>query len=333
MITGTFIDEITHDIPSSNWGPLEWEADFRAMKMIGIDTVIVIRNGYKDFATFKSSVIQKHNSYVCAPDDLLGLFLGLADKYSMSLFFGTYDSGKYWMEGQYQLEVDINKAFTEEVVDKYGHHESFKGWYISHEIDTYNPAVMKVYRQLGRHLKDLKDMPILISPYIHGKKQFAENPITLAEHEKSWDRVFAEIKDCVDVVAFQDGNVDFSELLDYLHVNASLARKYGLKSWTNVETFDRDKPIKFPPVSWPVLHRKMEAATEAGVDKLITFEFSHFMSPNSTYLAARNLYSRYCNWLEKKGDLDQMNADKYSASGKFGNDFVDKTLASSRVTG
>ena len=29
-ITGTFLDEITHDIPSANWGPEEWAADFDA---------------------------------------------------------------------------------------------------------------------------------------------------------------------------------------------------------------------------------------------------------------------------------------------------------------
>ncbi|RYZ53913.1 MAG: DUF4434 domain-containing protein, partial [Chitinophagaceae bacterium] len=29
QITGTFIDEISHDIPHQNWGPKEWEQDFQ----------------------------------------------------------------------------------------------------------------------------------------------------------------------------------------------------------------------------------------------------------------------------------------------------------------
>ena len=303
-ITGTFIDEITHDIPSANWGPKEWEKDFQAMKLVGIDTVIIIRNGYKNSVTFNSKAIKKHTSIIAPPTDLLNLFLTLSEKYNMQLFFGTYDSGKYWMKGEYQKEVDINKAFTEEVIQKYGHFDSFKGWYISHEIDTYNPSVMKVYRQLGNFLKSLKDIPILISPYIHGKKQFAENPTTLSEHEKSWDKAFAEIEDCVDIVAFQDGNVDYSELHDYLEVNSRLARKYGLTSWTNVESFDRDMPIKFPPISWPAMYHKMDAAAKADVDKMITFEFSHFMSPNSIYPAAKNLFERYYEWLLNSSQLD-----------------------------
>ena len=45
--------------------------------------------------------------------------------------------------------------------------------------------------------------------------------------------------------------------------------------------------------------RKMEAAMESGVEKLITFEFSHFMSPNSINPEARNLHDRYCEWLKR----------------------------------
>jgi beta-galactosidase GanA len=39
LITGTFLDEISHDIPHQNWGPAEWETDFQHMKKAGIDTV------------------------------------------------------------------------------------------------------------------------------------------------------------------------------------------------------------------------------------------------------------------------------------------------------
>lgn len=299
-ITGTFLDEITHDIPSANWGPEEWSRDFDAMKEIGIDTVFVTRSGYKDKVTFESEVIKKECGHILpVPFDLMDIFLEEAERCGMDLFFGTYDSGKYWMKGDYQKEIDINKEFVEEAVNKYGHRKAFKGWYISHEIDTYNEDVMKVYRQLSNHLKDIKDLPILISPYIHGKKQFAENPITLAEHSSSWEKIFAEIQNCVDIVAFQDGNVDYDNLYDYLTVNTNLAKKYGITCWSNVETFDRDMPIKFPPISWPALLHKIQAAEKAGVDKLITFEFSHFLSPNSIYPSARNLNKRYCEWLEE----------------------------------
>jgi len=44
-ITGTFLDEISHDIPHQNWGEKEWDIEFGHIKAIGIDTVIMIRSG------------------------------------------------------------------------------------------------------------------------------------------------------------------------------------------------------------------------------------------------------------------------------------------------
>ena len=58
-ITGTFLDEISHDIPHQNWGEKEWEKDFQSMKLAGIDTVILIRCGHKRFITYPSEVLIK----------------------------------------------------------------------------------------------------------------------------------------------------------------------------------------------------------------------------------------------------------------------------------
>ena len=59
MITGTFLDEISHDIPHQNWSRKEWDTDFGYMKAIGIDTVILIRSGYKKWMTYPSKVLQE----------------------------------------------------------------------------------------------------------------------------------------------------------------------------------------------------------------------------------------------------------------------------------
>ena len=52
-------------------------------------------------------------------------------------------------------------------------------------------------------------------------------------------------------------------------------------------------PIKFFPIKFDKLRLKLEAAKRAGYDKGITFEFSHFMSPQSAYAQAGHLYDRY----------------------------------------
>lgn len=296
LITGTFLDEVTHDIPSQNWGPAEWRRDFDAMRAVGIDTVVLIRAGYRRHATFNSAVLRDHMGTFPAYTDLVDLFLTEAERCGMAFFFGTYDSGRYWISGQHQAEADLNRAFLDEVVERYGHRAAFKGWYLSHEVDVCDDGVMRVYEQLADHLRALKPLPILISPYIRGVKQFGDAAISLEQHVREWDAALAHLQGRVDVVAFQDGQVAYDELPEFLAANAELARRYGVASWSNVETFDRDMPIKFPPIDWQRLRYKMEQAERAGVDKLITFEFSHFMSPNSAYPAARHLYDRYAEF-------------------------------------
>ena len=119
-ISGTFLDEITHDIPTQNWGAAEWARDFDAMKAIGIDTVILIRAGYRELATFDSAVLRERVGSLPVREDLVELFLREAERCGMAFYFGTYDSGRYWVGGDYAREVDLNREFCDEVVARYG---------------------------------------------------------------------------------------------------------------------------------------------------------------------------------------------------------------------
>lgn len=292
-ITGTFLDEITHDIPSNNWGPSEWAADFDAMRAVGIDTVILIRAGYRDRMTFSSEVLSGEQAMRPAYLDLVDLFLAQAERTGMTFYFGIYDSGRYWHEGRPEKEVEINLRFTEEVAKKYAHRPAFGGWYMTHEIHEHHEGVTRLIERLARHVKGLKDVPVLMSPYVRGRKQFGDNPITPREHEEQWDEILAILSGFVDIIAFQDGQVEFSELPAFMEINTRLARKHGLRPWSNVESFERGMPLNFLPIDWRNLKNKIDVAEAGGVEKLITFEFSHFMSPNSMWPSARMLYQRY----------------------------------------
>lgn len=302
QITGTFIDEISHDIPHQNWSAAEWEQDFIYMQKMGIDTVILIRSGYRKFITYPSKYLIGKGCYN-PPIDLVELFLQLADKYNMQFYFGLYDSGEYWDTGNMQVEIVHNQFVIDEVWKKYGHHPSFKGWYLSMEISRKTKGAIEAFHKLGKQCKEVSNnLPTFISPWIDGKKSVLaasanlqkENAISLLEHEKEWGEIFDGIHTAVDAIAFQDGHVDYHELVDYLTINKKLATKYGLKAWTNCESFDRDMPIKFLPIKFEKMKLKLDAAKKCGYDKAITFEFSHFMSPQSMYGSAKHLYNRYC---------------------------------------
>lgn len=306
-ITGTFLDEISHDIPHQNWGVKEWEDDFKYMKSIGINTVILIRSGYRKFITYPSKyLIHQQNCYTPTVD-LVELFLRLAEKNEMQFYFGLYDSGEYWDTGNLAAEIEHNKFVIDEVWNQYGHYRSFKGWYLSMEISRRTIGAIDTFKTLGLQCKQISNnLPTFISPWIDGKKAVMassnvltkKEAVSVLEHEKEWDEIFDGIHSVVDAVAFQDGQIDYSDLETFFAVNKKLADKYNMKCWTNAETFDRDMPIKFLPIKFEKLKLKLEAAKKAGYDKAITFEFSHFMSPQSAYTQAHHLFNRYKEYIE-----------------------------------
>jgi Domain of unknown function (DUF4434)/Domain of unknown function (DUF5109) len=301
LLTGTFIDEISHDIPHQNWSYKEWRQDFMHMKAIGIDTVILIRSGYRKFITYPSAYLIQEGCYK-PPVDLVKMYLQIADELNMQFYFGLYDSGKYWDTGNMQHEIDANKYIIDEVWQQYGHYKSFKGWYLSMEISRKTKGAIEAFSSLGKQCKEVSNgLSTFISPWIDGKKAVMaasgiltkEQNISLQEHEREWNEIFDGIHKYVDAVAFQDGHIDYSELDSFFSINKQLAKKYNMQCWTNAETFDRDMPIKFFPIKFEKLLLKLEAAKRAGYDKAITFEFSHFLSPQSSYIQAHHLYNRY----------------------------------------
>lgn len=291
-ITGTFLDEITHDIPSQNWGRAEWRREFELYQRIGIDSVIIIRAGYRNRCIFPSRSIE---GLLPVYEDLGRVFFDLAEEYGLKVFFGLYDSGHHWVKRTWWKEVDINKAFIDEVVERYGSSPAFKGWYMCHETGKNHGHIIDIFNSLGTHCKAAKNVPVLISPYPQGAKQPGEGALTLEESFDHWNRIFDATHGAFDICAFQDGQVHYQELPTFVRGIGELGQKYGLTIWSNLESFDRDMPIKFPPADWRNLRFKMEAVAPV-VDKIITFEFPHFMSPHSCYPAAHNLFRRYCEF-------------------------------------
>lgn len=306
-LTATFLDEISDDIPHQNWGVEEWDRDFAAMKETGIDTVVMIRCGAQKFITYPSKILMEEGCHE-PPVDLVDMFLTLAEKYGMRYFFGTYTRRKNGENTAEEIERswDQERRLIDEAWERYGHRKAFAGWYLAKEILYREPAVVAEFRRYGEHCKKISgNLPILISPAMWGRKAWDPNDpnardLNFRAHEQMWDEIMSEIAGLVDIIAFQDGHVTYEELPEALRINKRLADKYGIELWTNTESFDRDMPIRFLPIKWEKMRLKLLAAEQAGIEHAMTFEFSHFMSPNSCYLAAGNLRRRYLEWLDSR---------------------------------
>ena len=308
-ITATFIDEISWDIPHQNWTPSKWDRDFAAMKRAGIDTVVMIRSGLDRWTAWPCEYLHRECSTALPETDLADLFLTLSEKYGMRFFLGLYDSRYYTFHDQWPREIELNFGTAREAWERYGHRKAFQGWYLCQEVSVNSGSIISLYSSLGKYCKDLSGgLPVLISPFIRGVKEgnawdpeFASGrkSIEPEKHEEEWRQILQALRGAVDIVAFQDGHVDIFELQNYLEINRRIIEEFGMECWTNCESFDRDMPIRFLPIKWEKMLYKLRAAEAAGIGKAMTFEFSHFMSPNSIYAGAHGLYECYLDYINK----------------------------------
>lgn len=307
-ITGTFLDEITYDIAGSNWGDEEWAREFETMKAAGMDTVIVIRTGLGERLATPSRVVSEAMPTLPVYHDVVSLFLRLSEQHGMRLFLGLYDSNYFWYRNDWRKEVEINRAFIREMWDRFGGSRAFAGWYLPHETADTGYRIMEIHTSLAEEIRRISSRPILISPYFHGRldpyQAFAfglrAKPRTVEEHVRQWSEIFERLEGLVDYCAFQDGTTELLALTDFVRAMSEIAKQHKIELWSNLETFDRDVPIKFPPIDWRKLVFKLEAV-QPYVEKIITFEFSHFLSPNSIWPSAHLLYERYREFLAGKG--------------------------------
>jgi hypothetical protein len=219
-------------------------------------------------------------------EDLVALFLALAEQNDMSLWFGTYQSGPV-VDAR---EVETQRAFVDEVWARYGRSRAFRGWYVSRPLDTANKGDMDCFRVLSKHLATLSGLPVMVAPKL--ERQNARD-----EHSRVWSEALARLEGLARVVLLEERGLGSAELPDYLCVTRALAAARGFETWASVESFDRDTRIQYPPIAWPKLRFRMESALAAGADKIVTNEYPHFLSPHSMFNSAHMLHKRYREWL------------------------------------
>ncbi len=285
-ITGTFIDEITYDIPSSNWTKRQWKRDLDNMKKVGIDTLIFIRGGFYGKTIYPSSYFHTENT-----DDFAGFIMEEAAKRRMKVYMGLHISDIDWGGGDAKGEIERNRHFIREVYERYNGIPSFSGWYIPQEASKNELNIPEVMKGLSYLCKE-KDsaMPVLISPYFN--TPVTGGDFTVSQHAEEWHGIFSRCAEQIDACAFQDGSAPIETMREFFVKTRRLCDEFGMEHWVNTETFERDVRRMYYPIPFGLLKQKLDIHKEYA-EKIITFEFSHFLSPQSIYPSARNLNRLY----------------------------------------
>ena len=107
-ITGTFVQPLCGgDVPVMDWRYGEWDAEFKLMKKIGIDTIILLRQMLGPFAAYNSKYLKNLHPKMWEPSfDYLKMFLDLCEKHEMKFWVPTYNPGHDWLLDSYDPEQE-----------------------------------------------------------------------------------------------------------------------------------------------------------------------------------------------------------------------------------
>lgn len=296
-ITATFIDEVSMDIRPTNWTKKQWLKDLKAMKSVGIDTVVFIRGGLLDKCIYPSKTF---HSFYTEDNDYLEYMLTYTDKLGINVYIGLYMCTGNWDNGNYERMVEENDIFTNEILERYSHHKSFIGWYIPTEVcmDEFNiiPTLEGLTSLLKKKTPEKK---IYFCPLYRTRiLESVEREFSYEKTYEVWDKILSTMGKDIDSISFTDGTAPLNMLEGYVDATKRVADKYNIEYWANIELFMRLGPGLFAPIQFEVLQAKIEIFKKYAV-KLNSFEFSHFMSPNSMYESGINLFKRYKEYYKK----------------------------------
>ena len=311
-ITGTWINLAYKDVRNKytnptvldNTDPELWRTKVCELHKMGIEYLVLMEVANEGRAFYPSHIMDAwYDQTKCSP---VTAILDEAGKYDMKVFMSTG-----WAKNQDDnlLNPDIKARqleIMEELALVYKDKSAFWGWYLPVE-DCINPifpehAVQSVNTLVEKAHSLTPGKKTMISPYGLCLSDF-DNP--------KYESQLAKLK--VDIIAYQDevGCVREPLPLPKLRQNWKRLRdihnRLNIELWANCETFTwengtNDRNSALIPASYNRLLAQQTAASNAGVDRIISFMFYGIIeNPKSKYQLGQPeeshmLYEHYMSW-------------------------------------
>jgi hypothetical protein len=275
----------------------EWGAKVAEMAEVGIDTLVVLSVVLRGKSFYPSSVVPEQWDHACA--DPLEAVLAAADRLNLKAFLGVgYFAPDTGNVGSAAEPSGWREAIPAELVQRYGSHSSFAGWYLPVEapIREYFPEEYIAYANtMARHCRSAAAKPVLIAPYgtrtVVGDDRYVEQLRRLE----------------VDFIAYQDEvGVQKTEPGELRQIFATLRRAHdqaGKPLWADVEVFAFEGQVYGSPlVAAPFYRVRVQIESISPyAEKLLCYQYPGMMNPPRSSVfagspASAELYLDYTDW-------------------------------------
>ncbi len=285
------------------WTDAQWDQEFKWLRDMGMRELILAHMAVKDKAFFpiKADCMKPMGNY-----DLIEPMMAKADKYGLKMHLGLILDDRWWTGINATFLDDLSSrsiALATAAYERYKHHSSLAGFYITNEIDNitwvldypFTLVTNHFLKPISKHIKSLnKDLIVSQAPFFN-----AENPITLRPDKlgKFWDRLLEQVPD-LDWIIPQDGvgcyHATIAEATDYFREMAKACKKHHRTLWSDLETFDM-KQKKSPIADIRRVTEQLKTQS-AVVNGFVFWEYLSTMSP-AISRGGQELYLQYKHYL------------------------------------
>jgi hypothetical protein len=254
------------------------------------------------------SEAQMHYLVLASPEKLgrgvVEMCLRTAQKSGFKVFIGIHYDRAWWRKGSrdrnWLLEqMRIGSRIADSLYAKYHnlYPDSFHGWYFAYEVDNIKFSSREKFELLAdalnlmlAHLREAGHrLPVMLSPFMKSSWGRAKT------YSDNWAWLFGatELGEG-DIFCPQDsvggGGLKLQQLDHWLDLlKKAVDTKPGIRFWVNTENFDHKYWSSAP------LERFIKQMEIAGryAEKIITFSYSHYYSPNNIDIRFHEAYLQY----------------------------------------
>lgn len=294
-LNGSFLQPELGD----QWSNAEWEDEFQYMKDVGMDHLILQWSANTEFGTAVypttvSGLTQETSQ------DVVAKALQMGEEYGLDIYIGlqlnhewfvNYTNNVAWLDEEAGVASDL----IEDLWNQYSGYDSFKGWYLSFEVDNWNLPDATSWQRMANFYNDVTTvahtvspgLPIMISPFYN-----VSGGLNPSGWQTMWEYILSRTD--IDILALQDGigagHAATSDLASWFAAthNAITASGSGTALWADTETFNMD----FRPMDMRLMLDNM-LAVEPYVSHYTSFSFNHYMSPQTVNPLYYETYADY----------------------------------------
>lgn len=286
---------------AQDWTLERWQNEFTMLKEIGITEIILqnIADTKEKYTAYKTAI----PGFTCNDIDMLENALTAADGLGISVRMGLGFNGDWWSKNAsdsawLQAEVNNNKEIINEIVTKYGSHQSLKSWYIPYEFSQFTARTTTTQTNLNNFFKQIvaeidakKPGNVMIAPFYNGKFSWL-TPVS------SWSTMLQNILKGtgVDIIALQDsvgvGYNTLTQVTSLFSYSKKAATAIGMKLYADTETFTSTSSGNVSATQSRIASQI--SAEKAYVEGFVAFSVNHYQNKNvQTQLTNYNDYLKY----------------------------------------